>query len=175
MKRMLDVLYFKNTGHVLTAATRPGEAPGPDATVLGGEGLFYPIVASSGTSIIRAVIDPASPVELAVLSAPFADGDAGVLFQRAQHAVVDGALATGLATLTNVTRSLDQVTVTLPAAAAEKLPYVIIGVPTLSGAPVIYDGEVPASQASYVLPHSMPPSEIAQLVMFVKGFVPTMR
>lgn len=167
MKRMLDVLHLEETGHVLTAAVRPGEDEGPSAEVLAGPGLFYPM--KKGTEVIVAPL-PVDKEDVARVSLPFDDGLAQVLFTREAYQVKDGALANGLVGGLGLSFSGGEVTLT-GVSSSEETPYVLVGVPAAGGQEVVYAGSVPKNTSSHKDPRTFA-ADIDFVVAFVKGFLP---
>jgi hypothetical protein len=170
MKRTLDVLYVKDTGHVLTIAARAGEDEGPKLEVLAGPGLSYPL------ALDHDVVDVGLPAGLdkAKLAVPLDDGNADALFQREVYSVTDGKLQAGLGDLSDVTFSGGQVTLKLPTAPAAELAYVIVGVPAAGGTSSAQPGKIPVSAStSYLVPQTF--TDAAKVLVFVKGFKPRMK
>lgn len=170
MKRTLDVLFVKSTGHVLTLAARAGEDAGPSLELLAGPGLTYP---ADDSGVVLDVAVPATVV-MDKVSVPLADDNVDALFQRKAYVVKDGAPTAGLAaTGLTVTFTSGQVTLKLAAGTLPELPYVIVGVPTGGGEPSAQPGVIPASTPQFDVPQSFPGA--TKVLAFVKGFVPQVR
>src|SRR5262249_52732641 len=149
MTQMLDVLFLKKTGHVLTAVVRPGGADDPPASALAGDRPFYPLAPPEAKKPVLEVPIPAD-AELDRVSVPLTDDKAAVLFQREIHQVKDGDLVPGLASVA-LGRTGNTVTVTIPSVTSGT-PYIAVGMRDGGGDPKLLQGEIPQSTGSYPLP-----------------------
>jgi hypothetical protein len=169
MKQMLDVLFLKDTGHVLSAVVRAGEAAGPQADALAGEEPFYPLVPDAQEPVIEVPIP--EDVLLDRLSIALTDDKATVLFQRADYQVDSGDLVTGLGNA-NLSRTNAGVITVAIAAVSTPTPYVVVGVRDGGGEPKLHTGEIPQATASFDLPESFSKAQFSTVVVFAKGFAP---
>lgn len=169
MKQMLDVLFLADTGHVLGAVVRAGEAVGPEAAALAGESPFYPLV----PAVKKPVIEVPIPAGVAFdrISVALTDDKATVLFQRADYQVDGGDLISGLGNAGLTRTNAGAITVTIPAVSTPT-PYIVVGMRDGGGDPKLHTGSIPQATSPFQLPESFPKAQFGTVVVFAKGFAP---
>ncbi len=172
MKRMIEIVYAKRTGHVLGAVTRAGKALPSGAAPKSPPLLFRHL---DGATARVFPVDPAA-LAVSILSTELTPVEARALFAREEYRVIDGRLTAGAMDAGSVFSGAGdpvRVAFTLPSPATENLPWVLLGEPDAGITPQPIVGEIPPGATTLTASETFPPSAAPRKVLvLLAGYKP---